>query len=124
MNSMDMLNQIQGTMANLLNAGVEKLKFLNRILDPERIAQISQTHTRREEALLALGLEEKDLIVIEEEKAGKREFIRRAIARSNPSFGRFLTEAYVHYETTKNPKAQSRISKVDSLEKLQQELNT
>jgi len=49
-------------------------------------------------ALSVLGLTEKDLNSIKVEKEDKREYIRLMIETSDPSFGRFMTQAYQFYQ--------------------------
>lgn len=69
-------------------------------------------------ALQTLELTEKDLKIIEEEKLGTREYIRKKIEDSSPSFGRFLSQAYLYYDTkkskVKNPDAWSKVEDVKS----------
>jgi len=56
----------------------------------------------REAAMGILGLKEEDLLKLEEEKIlGIREYIRKKIASSSPSFGRFLSQAYLKYDELK-----------------------
>lgn len=49
-------------------------------------------------ALSKLGITKQDLLKLEEEKKDKREYIRKVIAESDPSFGRFMTQVYQHYQ--------------------------
>jgi hypothetical protein len=43
-------------------------------------------------------------LLIEEVRRDKKKFIQKMISSSQPSFGRFMSQAYVHYEGTKNSK--------------------
>jgi hypothetical protein len=49
-------------------------------------------------ALSVLGITEQDLFRVEEEKRNKKEYIRKVIASSDPSFGRFMTQVYDYHQ--------------------------
>lgn len=59
-------------------------------------------------ALSVLGLTEKDLNTIKVEKEDKREYIRLMIETSDPSFGRFMTQAYQFYQGLRSGKGASK----------------
>lgn len=66
--------------------------------DTDLVKRISEQSSLEAFALSVLGLTEKDLNSIKEEKADKREYIRSMIETSDPSFGRFMTQAYQFYQ--------------------------
>ncbi len=117
--------QNKEVLRSLYSEGAKYIGILQRFFSPERWALISQTQSQREEALKVLGITETDLTRIEEEKTlGRREVIRRAIAHSSPSFGRFLTQAYTYYEDHKKSTAVDADNKAIILEKMKQKMST
>lgn len=54
-------------------------------------------------SLLLLGLSPESYYPLKNE-ANKKEYIRKVIAQSSPSFGRFMTEVYAHREGAKDNK--------------------
>ena len=53
-------------------------------------------------ALSVLEITKQDLNRLEEEKRDKKEYIRKVIASSDPSFGRFMTQVYDYHQRLRN----------------------
>lgn len=59
-------------------------------------------------ALSVLGINEKDLELLKVAREDKREFIRLMIGTSDPSFGRFMTQAYQYYQRLRSSKSSGK----------------
>lgn len=98
--------------------------------DTNLIKEISEAPTLEAYSLSVLGINEQDLKNIKAEKADKREYIRSMIEASDPSFGRFMTEAYQFYQRLRtggkgDPKKLLKLEDADAiLKQLQDSLDT
>ncbi len=74
-----------------------------------------------------LGINEYDLLKLEEEKLDTREYIRKRIEKSSPSFGKFMTQTFAYYDKTKRQKGNrmrfdtSKVPTIDDLKTLTEE---
>lgn len=95
---MDMSKTLVTQVANLQGGLSQMWRQLNVALDTKLTKSISEHPSLEDFALSVLGINKTDLDRIEEEKRDRKEYIRKIIASSDPSFGRFMTQVYTYYQ--------------------------
>ena len=85
-------------MHNLQGAWSQMWRQLNVVTDTKLTRAISSSPSLEDFALSTLGITKQDLERIEEEKRDRKEYIRKVIESSDPSFGRFMTQVYEFYQ--------------------------
>lgn len=93
------------------------------VRDTKLINEISASSSLEDFALSTLGLSREDLLLLNLQKKDKREYIRRVIADSQPSFGKFMTQVYKYYQGLQEIKGKTT-PKTDTKKVLLKEMRT
>lgn len=118
---------IQTILQNLASKGRSLSRRFSVLLDTERAKALYADVPLKEAAMRILGINEYDLLKLEEEKLDTREYIRKRIEKSSPSFGKFMTQVFTYYDRTKRQKGnkmrfdESKVPTVENLKTLTEE---
>jgi hypothetical protein len=75
--------------------------LISRLFSDKRILTLLEHPQLEGFALEVLSLQSKDYDMLIQLKQDKKEFLRKIVASSSPSFGRFMSQAFLLYEQAK-----------------------